>query len=190
MNLLKWLYYGFRNKLKYILTCFLSFYFTRIIKKSHYKKIDISQLITNWIFQRIFRLQSEIPISVNFTSKIQGYKNIIYKGNGESAKISMAVSGGCYFTIFKNTTLEIGENTIWAFNVCIQTGNHDFLNREHYKVANIKIGNNCWIGNSATILAGVELGDNVTVGANSVVTKSFPSNCVIAGVPARIIKQL
>ena len=39
------------------------------------------------------------------------------------------------------------------------------------------------------ILPGVQLGDHVIVGAGSVVTKSFPADCIIAGVPARIIKQ-
>ena len=103
---------------------------------------------------------------------------------------SFAVSGGCYFGISNNTTLEIGEGTIWAFNVSIQTSNHDLLDRTKFIGASVKIGRNCWLGNSSTILAGVELGDNVTVGANTVVTKSFPSNVVIAGCPAKIIKEI
>ena len=40
------------------------------------------------------------------------------------------------------------------------------------------------------ILPGVTIGENTIVGANSVVTKSFPANVVIAGVPAKIIKLL
>lgn len=55
--------------------------------------------------------------------------------------------------------------------------------------AGVKIGNKCIIGYGATILMGVELGDYVSVGARAVVTKSFPSYCVIAGVPAKIIKS-
>ena len=54
----------------------------------------------------------------------------------------------------------------------------------------ITIGNDCWIGGRAVILPGVTLGDNVVVGAGAVVTKSFPSNVVIAGNPAKIIKHL
>lgn len=169
---------------------FPNLYFKKLLKQPHYRKIDNSQLVINWLFQRVFRINSEVPYSLHYSSKVQGADRIIFKGNPESAKISLAVSGGCYFTVFHGSTLEIGEDTLWAFNVCIQTGNHDFIDRNKYKTASVKIGNNCWIGNSVTILAGVELGDNITVGANSVVTKSFPSNCVIAGCPAKIIKEL
>ena len=54
----------------------------------------------------------------------------------------------------------------------------------------IIIGRNVWIGDKATILSGVNIGDNVTVAANAVVTKDIPSNCIVAGVPARIIKKI
>lgn len=49
------------------------------------------------------------------------------------------------------------------------------------------IGNNVVIFAGAKILGGVYLSDNVIVGANAVVTKDVPENCVVAGVPARII---
>lgn len=52
----------------------------------------------------------------------------------------------------------------------------------------IKIGNNVYIGSRAMILPGVSVGDNVIIGARAVVTKSIPSNSVVVGVPARIIK--
>ncbi len=53
----------------------------------------------------------------------------------------------------------------------------------------VKIGNNCWFGQNAVVLKGVTIGDNCTIGANSVVTRSFGSNSVIAGNPARLIRQ-
>lgn len=54
----------------------------------------------------------------------------------------------------------------------------------------ITLGDSIWIGGHATILPGVTLGDRVVVGAGSVVTKSFGSDVVIAGNPARIIHHL
>lgn len=52
-----------------------------------------------------------------------------------------------------------------------------------------KIGRSCFIGANAIILPGVTIGDEVVVGSGAVVTKNVPSNCIVAGNPARIIKQ-
>ena len=54
----------------------------------------------------------------------------------------------------------------------------------------IKIGNNVFIGVNSIVLPGVTLGDNIIVASGSVVTKSFESNVVIGGVPAKVIKKL
>ena len=51
-------------------------------------------------------------------------------------------------------------------------------------------GNNLYLGIGSTIVGPVTLGDNVCVGAGAVVTKSFQSNCTIAGVPAKIISNI
>lgn len=50
------------------------------------------------------------------------------------------------------------------------------------------LGNNVFIGPGAKIFSSITIGDNVSIGANAVVNKSFPSNVVIAGVPAKIVK--
>lgn len=57
-------------------------------------------------------------------------------------------------------------------------------------VGPIVVGDNVFIGNNVIILPGVTIGDNVVIGAGSVVTKDIPSNCVCAGVPARVIKSI
>lgn len=54
----------------------------------------------------------------------------------------------------------------------------------------IKVGNNAWFGGDVTILPGVTLGDNVVVAAGAVVTKSFGDNVVLAGNPAKVIKEI
>lgn len=53
----------------------------------------------------------------------------------------------------------------------------------------IKIRDNCWIGAGTVFLSRAELGSGCIVGANSVVTKKFPNNVVIAGVLAKMIKN-
>jgi acetyltransferase-like isoleucine patch superfamily enzyme len=46
------------------------------------------------------------------------------------------------------------------------------------------------IGSNATIICGIVIGENALVGAGSVVTKDVPPNTIVAGVPARVIKQI
>lgn len=54
----------------------------------------------------------------------------------------------------------------------------------------ISIGANCWIGDNVIILAGANIGKGCIVGASSVVKGQFPDYCVIAGTPARMVKEL
>lgn len=159
-------------------------------KNSYLRKLQPGLVVKNYLNNKLYHVNGDAEFQVHFTSLLRGSKNIIFPANAESILRSLAVSGGCYYTIFPGTTLEIGEGTIWAFNVCIQTGDHDLHDNTKYKTGSVKIGKNCWIAHAVTITAGVQLGDNVVVGANSVVTKSFPDNVVIAGCPAKIIRQL
>lgn len=88
----------------------------------------------------------------------------------------------------------IGEDVIIGPGVKIFSENHNYSDNEiPIKMQGVTrkevvIGNNCWIGANAIILAGVTLGDGVVVAAGSVVTKSVPSNSLIAGVPAKFVK--
>ena len=54
----------------------------------------------------------------------------------------------------------------------------------------ITIGDNVWIGGSATVCSGAVIGSNVVIGAGSVVVGEIPSNCVAAGNPAKVIRQI
>lgn len=90
--------------------------------------------------------------------------------------------------------VKIGDNCMIAPQVAIYTATHPIdpalrnSGRELGKP--VTIGDNCWIGGHATINPGVTLGNNVVVGAGSVVTKNFGDNVVIAGNPAKIIKEI
>lgn len=50
------------------------------------------------------------------------------------------------------------------------------------------IGDKCFVGANAIIMCGLKIGNEVVVGAGSVVTKDVPSNCIVVGNPARIIR--
>jgi len=95
------------------------------------------------------------------------------------------------------STVEIGENCLMAPAVQIYTATHPLNakyrmdNSDYYELAKpVKIGNNCWLGGSCVICPGVTIGDNVVVGAGSVVVKDVPSNVVVAGNPAKIIRTM
>jgi len=51
------------------------------------------------------------------------------------------------------------------------------------------IGNNVYIGAGAQVLGPITIGDNAVIGANAVVLRDVPPNCMVVGVPARIIKR-
>lgn len=99
--------------------------------------------------------------------------------------------GVCILDVCK---VKIGKNCLIAPQVGIYTAAHPIdtdtriSGLEYGKP--VTIGDNCWIGGRAVINPGVTLGDNVIVGSGSVVTKSFPSNVIIAGNPAKIIRKL
>ena len=52
----------------------------------------------------------------------------------------------------------------------------------------INIGDNCYISTGVTILGPVNIGNNVTIAAGAVVVNDIPDNCVVGGVPAKILK--
>jgi acetyltransferase-like isoleucine patch superfamily enzyme len=64
----------------------------------------------------------------------------------------------------------------------------DYRKWRHSESESINIGNNVWIGSFARVCKGVTIGDNSIVAANAVVTKDVPTNAIVAGNPARIVK--
>ena len=92
--------------------------------------------------------------------------------------------------------LEIGDDTFTGQRLYCHPENHMFeatgvLYREQGVTRKgIKIGKNCWIGSNVTITDGVIIGNNCVVAAGAVLTKPFPDNSLIGGVPAKLIKEI
>lgn len=133
-------------------------------------------------FKRLFRLIAALII-VRLT-RIPGVEIRACQEIGEGLKMfhphDIVIGRGCI--IGKNVMIYNGV-TFGAKNLSDMDENKDVLNR--YPI--IEDGVTVFTG--AKILGPVTIGKNSIVGANSVVTKSFPENSVIAGIPAKIVKE-
>jgi acetyltransferase-like isoleucine patch superfamily enzyme len=79
-----------------------------------------------------------------------------------------------------------------ASHTIITSLTHDYnvkIYRETLIKKKVKICNNVWIGAGAIILPGITINEGAVIGAGSVVTKDVPANTIVAGVPARILKE-
>lgn len=111
-------------------------------------------------------------------------------------KIGDNVSIGNNSFISANNDVEIGNNVIMSADVFISDHDHGYENIEldlfHQPLSEngyAKIGDNVFIGVKASVLKNVTIGQHSVVAANAVVTKNVPPYCVVAGNPAKIIKQ-
>lgn len=89
--------------------------------------------------------------------------------------------------------IEIGDGCAIGRNVLIMDFDaHEITydNGDKNRItAPVTIGKHVWIGAGATILKGVTIGDDAIIGAGSVVTKDVPANTIVAGNPARVIRE-
>lgn len=97
---------------------------------------------------------------------------------------SASVSVGTHLDKANPKGIHIGEETYLASGARVLA--HDYCLK---KYGDTVIGRQCFIGTDSLILCGVKIGDHVIVGAGSVVTKDVPSNCIVAGNPAKVIRQ-
>lgn len=85
--------------------------------------------------------------------------------------------------------IEIGNNVRFGPSIMIATMKHNDIKNKTMsnELKKVILGNNIWIGHNVTILPGIEIGSNSIIAAGSVVTKNFPDNSTIAGIPAKRI---
>ncbi|MFP7753822.1 acyltransferase [Thermodesulfobacteriota bacterium B35] len=106
---------------------------------------------------------------------------------------NVGINMGCMLNA--NGGLEIGKNTLLGPGVVIWSQNHIYTRRDipvakqGYECKRVIIGEDVWIGARAIILPGVRVGKGAVVGAGAVVTGDVASFSIVAGVPARQIKE-
>jgi acetyltransferase-like isoleucine patch superfamily enzyme len=100
------------------------------------------------------------------------------------------INHGCSFLDLGGITIE--DDVLIGPKVSLITENHpvDPANRKSLDLAKIVIKKNAWIGAGAIILPGVTVGENAIVAAGAVVNKDVADNTIVAGVPAKKIKNI
>lgn len=119
------------------------------------------------------------------------------EARNKDSKIEIGNNVNCNngLSITSEKSIIIKNNVLIGYNCQISDSNFHNLDYNKRKETDpdpraVIIKENVFIGNNVTILKGVEIGENSVVAAGSIVTKKFPSNVIIGGVPATIIKEI
>lgn len=148
--------------------------------------------------------EKDISIGNNVLIQAHSFLGCWRSHNGQIFSPGIRIGDNCclgeYNHISAINKITIGDGLLTGRFVLISDNNHGGLSWEESIIrpadrvlkskGNISIGKNVWIGDKATVLGGVSIGDNVIIAANAVVTTDLPSNCIVAGIPAKIIKRL
>jgi len=134
---------------------------------------------------------------ISVGKNVRIYPNVRLEVHGRSSSLTIEdnVAIGQNVHITTGSNLTIGKSSTILANVFITDIDHNYIEigkhilDQELIIRQTRIGENCFIGIGAAIQAGTILGKQCVVGANSVVRGVFPDYCVIAGVPAKILKK-
>jgi len=117
-----------------------------------------------------------------------------YCSYGQNIYIGDYVFLNVLCTILDCNKVQIGHHVMIGPGVQIYTAAHhlqvEMRNQGCEVATSIVIEENVWIGGSAILLPGLRIGRNAVVGAGAVVTRDVPANTVVAGNPARVIREI
>jgi acetyltransferase-like isoleucine patch superfamily enzyme len=123
---------------------------------------------------------------------VQRARFVFYRAQGYDIHPTCELERGLNLDRYFKRGIHVGAHTILTSRVTVLS--HRLIPKPSQgryvgEEAHTYIGSWCVIGIGATIMSGVRIGDNVVVGAGSVVTRDVPSNSIIAGNPARIVRS-
>lgn len=169
----------------------ISFGNNSIIKLNSFFELNIADK------EHIKYTNTFVKMHDNAQLEVNGYFSMYYNSEIEVYPNARLVLNGGYMNsqsqIRCMEKIVIGEKCAIARNVIIMDYDaHDIYYKDggtNNKTSPIIIGNHVWIGVGATILKGVTVGDGAIIAAGAVVTRDVPSNSIVAGVPAKIVKS-
>lgn len=174
-----------------------------IIKKL---KIKFNGLNNHVEIQEPMRIREHLEVYIsgnnnflNIGKECRIYNARILLGQDTAIKIGDNVSIGKFSTITalrsKNCHIKIGNNCMISYNVTVRTSDsHIIYDIETKEMINpsqsVVLGNHVWLAAGSTCLKGTHIADNSVVGLGSIVNKNFyEPNCILAGVPAKIVRR-
>jgi len=135
-----------------------------------------------------FSLGKNSSITINGSFSIASGSDIRVFDKGELILSGGYCTSGVQIVCFKKIT--IGYGCAIARDVIIRdTDAHQLIGPTHQMTQEVFIGNNVWIGNRAIIMKGVTIDDGAIIAAGSIVTKDVPARCLVAGVPAKVVRE-
>jgi acetyltransferase-like isoleucine patch superfamily enzyme len=113
----------------------------------------------------------------------------------------ISIGAGCFLNrgtmLAALERIEIGDHVMFANNCFVGDADHRFddpdlpITWQGFTARGpVRIGSNVWFGVNCVVTGGVEIGDRAVVGANSVITADVPPATIVAGAPARVIRQI
>lgn len=114
----------------------------------------------------------------------------LHIANAKNMVVGKGVFINYNFSCIARQNVTIEDNVYIGPNVSLFTSNHDFIDHKIIHSSPIHICKNVWIAANVIVLPGVTIGENAVIGAGSVVTKDVKPFTVVAGNPAKYIKEV
>ena len=161
----------------------------------HRNTLEIEKGLTRLTNCSITVFGSNCHIRIGSMSNLN-HCNLYIEDDGGSIIIGnhVTTTGQTDIAVIEGTRVNIGNDCLFATDISIRTGDsHSIIDASTNCRINpsqdVNIGNHVWIGHGVKILKGVSVLDNSIIATGAICTnKQFPENCILGGIPAKIIK--
>lgn len=162
-----------------------------LLKRNSKLQIDESLYLGETSFggngrSSIIRLDENATFSVHGRASLYYGADVIIFKNGRFEIGNSFINSDC--RIRCHESISIGNDCAISHEFSVMDSNAHALNGDR-NTQPVKIGNHVWIGTRVTVLSGVTVEDGAVIAAGSLVTHDIPERTLVAGVPAKVIKE-